>query len=189
MTLVLFLFAPWISNHTLAAPEMAEQQRLGALLILLGGVNGARLGALSGFEAFRSVARINLIAGLCSFPVTLWLGAWWFGLHGAATAAVASVGINCALNCVTLRKESVRAGVPFGYRHCGREWPLLWQFSLPAVLSGASVVPMHWAVYAPLANQPGGYADLGVFNAANRIKQLPETLYSMVAGTHGASLE
>lgn len=180
MTFVLFIFAPWISSHTLAAPEMAEQLRLGALLILFGGVNGAQIGALSGFEAFRSVARINLVSGLCSFPVTL-AGAWLFGLHGAVMAAVASVGISCALNYATLRKETARAGVPLGYRHCGQEWRLLWQFSLPAVLSGASVVPMHWAVYALLANQPGGYADLGVFNAANRIKQLPETLYSMVA--------
>jgi len=179
MTAVLLIFAPWLAKHTLAAPEMTPLLRAGALLLLLGGVNGAQTGALAGFEAFKTIARVNLTAGLLAFPITL-AGAWFAGVMGSVWALVANLAVNCFMNFVALRKEAARVGVPLSYRHCTQEWPVLWSFSVPAVLGGAIAAPVTWAASAWLVNQPGGYTQMGIFNAIYRIKIVPEMILSMV---------
>lgn len=179
MTLVLLVLAPWLARTTLGAPEMGSLLRAGCLLLLLGGVNGAQTGALAGFEAFKTIARVNLIAGLLAFPVTL-AGAWFAGVMGSVWALVANLAANCILNFVALRKEASRVGVPLTYRNCFQEWHVVWQFSLPAVLGGAISSPVTWAASAWLVNQPDGYSQMGIFNAVLRIRIVPEMIMNML---------
>jgi len=179
MTLVLFVLAPWLSRTTLASPEMSGLLRAGAWLLLLGGVNGAQTGALAGFEAFKTIARVNLTVGLAAFPITV-VAAWFWGVSGSVWALVANLALGCTLNFFALRREAAHAGVPLGYRQCFREWPILWQFSLPAVLGGAAVGPIVWAVNALLVNQVDGYAQMGIYNAVLRIKVVPEMVLAML---------
>jgi O-antigen/teichoic acid export membrane protein len=175
----LLVLAPWLASHTLGAPAMTGLLRAGALLLLLGGINGAQTGALSGFEAFRTIARINLIAGLLAFPLTL-AGAWFGGVTGSVWALVVNLAVNCVMNFAALRREASGAGVPLDYRHCLREWPILWSFSVPAVLCGAIAAPVTWAASAWLVNQPDGYAQMGIFNAVYRIRIVPEMMLNML---------
>jgi O-antigen/teichoic acid export membrane protein len=44
----------------------------------------------------------------------------------------------------------------------------LWRFSLPAVLSGTMVGPVYWVCSALLVHRPDGYAQMGLWNAANQ---------------------
>src|SRR5262245_42123812 len=130
-------------------------------------INGAQTGALAGFEDFKTIARINLFAGLLAFPLTV-TGVWLGGSPGAVWGLAASQGVNCVLNHSALRAAGRRAGVPIGWKTCGTEWPVLWRFSLPAMLCSVLVVPVNWVGMAWLANQANGYAEMGVFNAANQ---------------------
>jgi O-antigen/teichoic acid export membrane protein len=173
MSVVLVALAPWLAQRTLAAPEMSGMLRAGSLLLLLGGVNGAQTGVLAGFEAFKTIARINVITGLISFPVTF-LGAWQWGVMGAVWALVVNLAINCALNFIAVRKEADRAGVVLSCRGCLQELPLLWNYSLPAMMGGALASPASWIAGAILVNQPDGYAQMGIYNAVLRIKMVPE---------------
>ncbi len=179
MTLVLLVFAPWLAQHTLASPEMTDLLRAGSLLLLLGGVNGAQTGALAGFEAFKTIARINLFAGLLAFPITL-VGAWYAGVIGSVWALVINLAINCVLNFVALRREASRVSVPLSYQRCFNEWSVLWKFSLPAVLGGAISSPVTWAASAWLVNQADGYSQMGIFNAVMRIRIVPEMMMNML---------
>ena len=178
MTLVLLIFAPWLARHTLAAPEMTDLLRAGSLLLLLGGVNGAQTGALAGFEAFKTIARINLFAGLLAFPITL-AGAR-FGVTGSVWALVINLAVNCILNFAALRREAARVSVPLSYQHCFQEWSVLWKFSLPAVLGGAISSPITWAASAWLVNQGDGYSQMGIYNAVLRIRIVPEMIMNML---------
>jgi O-antigen/teichoic acid export membrane protein len=72
------------------------------------------------------------------------------------------------LNYQGLRGEAGRAGVPVVYTGSLREWPVLWRFSLPALVSGALVGPVYWICNAMLVNRTDGYAQMGLFNAANQ---------------------
>ena len=165
MALGLFVFAPWLAEHTINAPHLAGVLRIGALILFINALNGAQTGALAGFEAFKTIAHVNLFVGLISFPILV-CGAWFGGLTGAVWALAINLGVNWSLNHIALRKEVRRFRIPFTFRNCRREWSILWKFSLPAVLAGVMVGPANWTCRALLTNQPNGYDEMGILTAA-----------------------
>jgi O-antigen/teichoic acid export membrane protein len=171
ITLVLFIFAPTLAAQTLNAPHLGNILRLGCGLLFVNALNGAQTGALAGFEAFRAIARVNLLQGLLNFPVMI-AGTWLFGLPGAVGGMVIAAAGGWRLNRLALHGECKQAGIPLVYRGSTSEWPVLWKFSVPAVLSGALVGPAVWLANTILVNQPGGYGELGLLNAANNWRTL-----------------
>jgi O-antigen/teichoic acid export membrane protein len=138
----------------------------GSLLLLFGVINGVQTGILSGFEAFRSIARINVIYGLANFPIMV-AGAYFAGLPGAVWGLVASLALNCGLNYLAVRREAVASGVVVTYRRVHKHWPLLWRFGLPGMLAGLISGPVNWGTSTLLVNQHSGYAEMGILNATN----------------------
>lgn len=179
MALALVASGPWLAANTLAAPELGRLLQAGSLLLLLSGVNGAQTGALSGFESFKAIARINLISGLATFPLMV-LGAWRWGLAGAVWALIASQALNCILSYFAVRAEARPYGIVCRRRGSWRELDLFWRFSLPAVLTGLLNSAVAWGASALVVNQAGGYGDMGIYNAALRVKVLPETFLGML---------
>ncbi len=164
MTLLLVGGADLLARSTLNAPGMAGPLRIAAILLLLGALNGAQTGALSGFEAFREMARVNTLTGLVSF-FALVGGAWWGGLDGVLWGMVAVAALTAVLNRSVIREYQRRDRIQVRWQDGFREVGILWQFSLPAVLGSLVVVPVNWACNALLVNQPDGYAEMGQFNA------------------------
>lgn len=167
MALGLFIFSPWLAEHTINAPHLAGVLRISALVLFISALNGAQTGALAGLEAFKTIAYVNLFIGLISFPVLVG-GVYFGGLTGAVWALVINLFFNWLLNHLALRKEARRYKIPLVYNDCGRELSVLWKFSLPAVLAGSMVVPAYWVCNAMLVNEPDGYGEMGIFNAANQ---------------------
>jgi O-antigen/teichoic acid export membrane protein len=167
MALGLLVFAPWLAERTINAPQLAGPLRIGAIVLFISALSGAQSGALSGFEAFKTIARVNLFTGLVSFPFLI-AGAYYGGLTGAVWALAINLGLNWLFNHLALRRETRRYRVPFTFQGCGKERGVLWRFSLPAVLGGALVGPVNWACGALLVNQPGGYGEMGIYSAANQ---------------------
>jgi len=165
MALGLFIFAPGLAEHTINAPHLTGVLRIGALILFINALNGAQTGALAGFEAFKTIAYVNLFVGLISFPILVG-GAYFGGLTGAVWALAINLGFNWLLNHLALRKEARRYKVPLAFRNCSRELSVLWTFSLPAVLAGVLVGPANWACRAMLTNQPNGYEEMGILTAA-----------------------
>ena len=167
MGLGLFIFSPWLAEHTINAPHLSAVLRIGALILFINALNGAQTGTLSGFEAFKTIAYVNLFVGLISFPILV-CGTYFGGLTGAVWALVVNISINWLLNHLALRREARRCSVPLRFRDCGRELSVLWKFSLPATLCGVLVGPVNWACGALLVNRPDGYSEMGTFSAANQ---------------------
>ena len=167
MALGLLVFAPWLAKQTINAPQLSGVLRISAVILFLTALNGAQTGALSGFEAFKTIAKVNLVVGLLSFPLLIG-GAYFGGLNGAFWAMTLNLFVNWLLNHLALRDEARKNRVPFTITDCGREWPILWRFSLPTFLGGAMVGPVNWICSAMLVNQPDGYGEMGIFNAANQ---------------------
>ncbi len=166
VSLILFMLAPWLAARTLNAPHLADELRLGCILLFLNALDGMQTGALSGLEAFKSIARVGIVRGLLSFPVLI-AGVWFFGLTGAVAATVLVGAVGWWLSQAALRSECAKAGMRIHYRGARSDLPVLWRFSLPAFLSALTVAPVMWLASAVLANQSGGYGELGLFNAAN----------------------
>ena len=179
MALVLVILAPWLAVKFLAAPQLAGLLRVGALLLLLGGVNGAQTGALCGFEAFRRTSYINLLTGLVSFPMMV-LGGWFWGIAGALWGLVGNYAFNCCMNWHALRKEAEQAGITVSYADCWRERKLFWHYNLPTLLNSILYTFTTWACGAMLVQQAGGYADMGLLGAAKRFAELPGIFVGML---------
>ena len=167
MALGLLIFSPWLAEHTINAPHLTNQLRIGAVILFLSALNGAQTGALSGFEAFRVIARVNFLVGVVSFPLLLF-GTFYGGLTGAVWALALNLSSNWLLNHLALRREATRYNISFTFRKCFEEWAVLWRFSLPAALSGVVFGPVKWVCGAILVNQSGGYGEMGMLNAANQ---------------------
>lgn len=168
MAVVLALVAPWLATNTLAAPHLEGGLCLGALFLFFSSINGAQTGALSGFEAFKCIAQVNSISGLASFPLVVG-GVWLFGLKGAVGGLVISQAINSLLSHFALRSEIERSGITIStYADCLQELSVVWKYSVPAVVSSLMVGPTYWFCSTLLVNKPGGYAEMGVFNATNQ---------------------
>ena len=167
MAIAIYVSAPWLAVHNINAPHLVGALRIGSALLFLNALNGAQTGALSGFEAFKTIAKVNLFVGVISFPVLL-CGVYFWGLTGALWALTINLCLNWLLNHLALRKEARRYNVPFTFNKCSEELPVLWRFSLPAVLGNAMVGPVNWVCTALLVNRPGGYGEMGVFSAANQ---------------------
>jgi len=170
VSLVLALFAPWLAARIFAAPELAGPLRVSALVIFLGNVNNTQSGVLAGFEAFKTIARVNILVSVLSFPIMI-IGAYYFGLPGVVWAFAASMALNCLVNHRAMTEASRSAGIAIGSSGCFQDTRLLWKFSVPAIIGGLFVDPVNWICGALLVNQPHGFAEMGAYNAAYQWRQ------------------
>ena len=176
---VLIATAPWLARTTLASAEVGSLLRIGCGLLFFSVVNGAVCGALYGFEAFKSAAIVDVIAGIVGCGVVI-AGVLVDGVRGAIVGLVIGDAIQFAGYSFYLRRELKTHNIPILYKGCFAEWPVLAKFSVPALLAGALTGPVNWVCSAIVVNQPAGYAQMGLFNAANQwrgaILLLPLTL-------------
>jgi len=160
----LAIIAPWLATRILAAPQLVKLLRVGALFLFLSTLNGAQIGALSGFEAFRTVARVNLITGIATFASMVG-GVFLAGLTGMVWGLVISAGFGWLMGHLAVREEASKCGVTLTFRGIFGEIAILRNFSLPAILASALYGPVGWVCSAMLVNEPDGYAQMGIFNA------------------------
>jgi len=193
-SIVLLIIAPLLSGKALAAPDLSNLLRLATGIVFFGAINSSQFGVLAGFEAFRAIARINILIGIISFILVASFTLAW-GLTGSLAAQVLTLGTACVITNLSVRSEAMRNGVPVMYAGCMAERKVLFSFSLPAVMSGIMVTPVSWICSTILVNQPEGYAEMGIFNAAlswqRALLFLPGALGAvalpMLAELHGAN--
>ncbi len=171
MTFICVLLAPWLARETLNSPPLGTLLQFGATFLLVSAVFGVQSGTLSGFQSFRVIASINFWQGLLTLPVTISL-VYWFGLLGAVLSLTCSGLIGVVLAHVVLQKEYKLSGIILDYRNCWAERVNIWNFSLPMVLTSVIFSLASWGASAVLVNQPRGYLELGLFNAAHQIRQI-----------------
>ena len=178
VSLLLFIFAKELSTHVLNAPELANVLRMGTVLLFFNTLNGTQSGALSGLEAFRTLTKVNVIRGAINFPIMI-TATYLFGLSGAVAGTVISGSAGWLLNHLALIKERSISNLPANGGKAFDEFGILWKFSLPALIGGALAGPVLWIANTILANQPGGYGELGLVNAANQWRNLITMLPSI----------
>lgn len=192
VAVILYIFADPLALSVLGGAELASPLRLAACLVFLGAVTGVQTGILAGLESFRAIATVNLVTGILCIPFVVG-GAWVGGITGAITGLIGTQAAGWLVGRVVLRSKLTDARITPDYTHCLTVWPVIWRYSLPAVLSNLMAAPVYWIGVAMLMNQPGGYAEMGLFNAASQWKAivifLPGTLSAvilpMLSNLHG----
>jgi O-antigen/teichoic acid export membrane protein len=165
---LLFALAPRLAGGWLASPELAPYIQLSALLLLLNTVNGAQIGVLCGFEAFRGVSWVNGLVGVLGLPLIV-VGALLFQLWGVVWGLILAQGAGCLASVYVTRREAARLHIPIpSWSKAVPELSLVWQFALPATLGCLLVNPVAWACTAMLAVRPHGWEHVGTLNATNQ---------------------
>lgn len=178
-TTVVILLGPALATHTLHAPELMWQLRIASALIFFNTLTGAQVGALAGFEAFRTIARASLVSGLITFPLIVG-GVYTGGLSGAVWGIMLAAAVPALISRKVLLDECRRNGVEMNYRGAWGERKILWAFSLPAFLSDIVLSPVAWFASTMLVNRPMGYEQMGIFSAANQWRSLLMFIPSVV---------
>lgn len=187
------IMSSWLAGKTLNRPDLTPVLGAGALLLFISTLGGVQLAALSGFEAFRSIARINIWQGVAA-PIVAVPCVWFYGVQGAIASFTIIAALGLLLCTIALKHEFEINNIPGKYdRSDWSEWPVLWKYAFPAMLSGLLVAPVAWITNIILVNQPDGYGELGLFNAANQWRMaiifLPGLLTSamlpVLSETHG----
>jgi O-antigen/teichoic acid export membrane protein len=191
--LVCLLLSPWLSTKMLNRPDLVPLLMSGSLLLFMSAMNGVMSAALTGFEAFRKIAEINIWQAASVPFITIPL-VWFFGVQGAIFSATIQAALGLLLCTLALYKNYIKDRIPINYsREIWREWPILWAFSLPSMISALMMAPATWITNSILVNQPNGYGELGLFTAANQWRNiviiipglLSSAILPILSETHG----
>ena len=181
MFVILFAIAPWLASNTLAAPNLAPILRISSLLLIFNTIVGIQAGSIAGFGAFKDLARIALFQGVISASLTV-TGVYYFGLIGAVTAMVVNSIINLILYKITINNLIKSFKIKIDYIKSWKEKDIIWKLSFPTMLSSIMVGPIIWIANIIIINTPGGYGQLGIFNAANQWQTILGFLPVVIGG-------
>ncbi len=194
MALVLLVLSGVIASSVLTAPHLTVELQVATGLVLFGTINGVQTGALAGFGDFRTLAVLNSIRGvfLCVFLIA---GITLGGVLGGVIGLVLTEAIAVLVNHVALRRLLPEKGAWQDRNAVWGELVMMCRFSVLSLLGSVCVMSAMWFANVVLVAQPDGYASLGVFNAAERWRQLllflpasfSPVIFTMLSNLHGTS--
>lgn len=172
--ITLLVFAPSLAESSLRRPDLTETLCIGAVCLFFSNLSSVQGGCLAGFEEFNTIARIAFWRGLVGAFVCVPL-AWAHGINGAmgglALAALFEFSLSrlavhrqCRTRCISVARWS--------FSLLRTELHMISNLALPTFLHGLVVVLAMWLCNVITVRQSGGYAELGLFNAANQWSNL-----------------
>lgn len=170
--LILLLGAPLLAKYALNAPHLVVELRIACILLILNILTGAQYGVLAGLEAFKALARVGFVRGVLNFLFIV-LGILYYGaVAGVLLGMAVAETLALLYGQISVQRQTRNQGICISYRTFAAEVSILWKFSLPAMVSQTLCGPIMWAAYTILVNQRGGYAELGIFTAAQQFERI-----------------
>lgn len=169
MSLLLYFYSNNIATYLFSNVKLGTLLEIASITLFFSALNGGILGALTGFEAFRYIAKLNLIVGAISFFLQFAL-VMHLGLKGVVYALLISQMIGTAIGLYYLHINMRAGNICFTTDNLSGEVHKMFMFNLPALMAAMMVVPVNWGVNVLLVNQENGFAQMGFFNAANQWK-------------------
>jgi len=193
MAITCLIMSPWLAEKTLNRADLASVLAASSLLLFISTLGGVLSAALSGFESFRAIARITIWQGVAS-PVIAIPCVWFYGVQGAIASFTINAAIGLFLCTIALRSECKDFRIPQKFDTSFlSERVVLWKFALPSMCSSLLLAPVTWITNTILVNQPSGYGEFGLFNAANQWRMvivffpavLTSAIFPVLSEIHG----
>src|SRR5262245_3731851 len=170
-TILLLISAPWLAIHALKAPHLSTGLFISSAFVLFCVMHGYQIGALAGLESYRNISVFGAVLG-CAHLVVCWILANSWGLEGALAGLSISALLRWAVYGAVLNREISKRGIIVRRREGIREREIFFKFALPAALSGLTATPAIWFGNTFLVRQPNGYAEMGIYTAANNFRMM-----------------
>lgn len=177
MAVIVFFISDWISINQLNNSSLAPLLKISSIMLLINTYNGVQRGALSGFEKFSILAKIDAIVGAFTCIVVVF-GTIKFGLYGLIISNVLVNLLSVILCHFSFKSCLAEEHLNINYKDFRQELRVFLEISLPSLLTGIMVGPVTWVANTMFIQIPNGYGELGIFNAANQWKQLLQLLPS-----------
>ncbi len=161
MAIIVFFCANYISFKILEAPHLSSSLRLVAIWIVFNALTTAQIGILSGFNAFKTMAHINLYVGICAFVSSIIFTYLW-GLNGALIALLCTQILNWLLNLIEIRKYTCKHPITHNNKPLFKEVIL---FSLPVALQEGLYALSSWLMILLLLKL-NNYGEVGLYSVA-----------------------
>jgi O-antigen/teichoic acid export membrane protein len=171
MALVLLACSGVMASSVLRAPHLTAELQVATGLVLFGTINGVQTGALVGFGDFRTLAVLSSIRGVCQCGFLI-AGIAVGGVLGGVVGLVLTEAIAVLANQVALGRILPATITWRDRRAAWSELVPMCRFGGLSLLGSICTMSAMWFANLVLVAQPGGYAALGVFNAAERWRQL-----------------
>jgi O-antigen/teichoic acid export membrane protein len=182
--LLLYIFAPTVAEKSLEAPELTDSIRLGAAILFFAALHGAQTGALSGFEQFKTISINTTIYGGVQI-ILLSVGAYFWRIDGVIAAMGLSAFVFWGVNRYSLQQYlSKQPYQKIKLKEISRDTiAVLWQFSLPSIMSMVLTIPVLWYCKT-LIVQTSGFSDMANYDVAEQwniiIMFIPVTLSGII---------
>lgn len=165
--ILLALFRRAVAEQWLASADLADLLPVTAVTLVFTVIAAAQSAALMGLEAYRPLAGCNIANGVLAAGLMI-AGAAANGLHGALWgSALASLGTVLIL-AIVLRSEALRAGFAPRPSFTRDDLSTVLHASVPLLFAGLIPPAVSTVSSAMLSRGSGGYAELGVFSAADQ---------------------
>lgn len=161
IALLVFIFSEPIAE-VLEAKHLYSALRISSIAILFNALNTTQIGILSGLKAYKVIAINNIKIGIVTFVLTILL-TLFYDFDGAVIALVISLGFNCIINYLSIKKQIPRSKT----RNNKKTFKVLVSFSLPVALQESLYSISNWAVSFVLIRL-AGYVELGIYSAATQ---------------------
>ena len=161
LMLLVVIFASPLTRW-LEAPDLEGLLRLTSIAIIFNAVNTTQVGELSGFKAYKVIAKNNIWSGIITFIATIPL-TYIYDVTGAIIALIISFAFNCLLNHLSIKKYlSKQDGI-----NCSKNYRDILSFTFPVALQESSYTITHW-VSTVLLIKFASYGELGLYSAATQ---------------------
>lgn len=151
--------AKWLDNEGLSTIL-----RWSSIAIIFNALITTQVGELSGFRAYKTVARNNIISGCLTFFCVA-PAAYFGGLEWAVIALVFTLFCNCCINTYSLRPLLPKVNrCPEAQGNLYRE---ILSFSFPVALQESLYTITSWLGMAMLIKM-ASYSELGLYSAASQ---------------------
>ncbi len=164
---VLIVAAASLAEHMLAAPQLARPLAIIGCVVLMQVLSGVYEGVLTGMECFRDSAIIRGFSTIIGVVITVVL-TLYFGLTGAIFGLLLTNLLLASLFAWRAFALIHKADIRVRLKGCWGEWKAIRDFALPTVLAGLMVMVAMWVAQLVLVRQPGGYEEMGAYQAANQ---------------------
>lgn len=163
IALLTIVFAKQVAMW-LEAPHLYSALQLSAIAIIFNAINTTQTGELSGFGAYKELAKNNTWAGIFTFISSIVL-TYFYNFNGAIIALIISLAFNAILNNITIRRclkeTNHREKVDIQYV---KE---IIKFSIPIALQEGLYSVTHWGTTIILIKL-AGYIEMGISSAAGQ---------------------
>lgn len=173
ITILVVIFSDVIVEKTIKAPWLREEFIVSAFILLFCAYNGAQVGILNGLKRFKEVAKVQLWNAVISLPIFV-IGAY-MGVMWSVVAYAISNLLLCIQSEYYVKQAERKDEITIKYSTGWKEWRLLYQYSLPATLSGIMIMPVKWVSEVMLVNH-SGFAAMGIFSAVLTINIIVSAL-------------